>query len=85
MSKAILRPVTPLSLTVGFETFTIDGVRLDIRYDLQDCYALVYYYQGSEQKFDQIIQFTQAEIDAWGEDNSYIINLAAQKAGVVLV
>jgi hypothetical protein len=71
----------------GFnETSTAKFILMNVRYQIGMTEMNVPYSLMDENKipiWNQAVSINQAELDAWGTDDNYMIDLVCQKVGVV--
>jgi hypothetical protein len=71
----------------GFnETSTAKFILINVRYQIGMTEMNVPYSLMDENKipiWNQAVSINQAELDAWGTDDNYMIDLVCQKVGVV--
>lgn len=75
-------------IVVGTTTYTAKLIYCPINYSVgMDTMMVSYTLAGEDGSayWSGIATITEAELDAWGTDNLYIVNLVCQQAGVQLV
>lgn len=80
--------IQPISVSVPGFTGNVTQMYCLVNYQIGMTEMTVPYALADDEQRAQWsgnVVITEAELDQWGTDNMYIINLVAQKAGVTLV
>ena len=80
--------IQPVNIVVNGTTYVATDITMDVLYPLNATEMTVpYMLLGADGRLywaDNVL-ITETELDAWGTDNMYIVNLVATKVGVTLV